>query len=120
MINKPNSKGIALFITLTLLLLLSIIVIAVLLNSYNYVSVSEKQIKRLRALSLAESGIHYAYWKIRVGQDDEGEDIDFDDGNPHTLHPSEGLPEDVAEHISVEVSAPDENNRKTIRSTVTY
>jgi len=120
MINKPKSKGIALFITLTLLLLLSIIVIAVLLNSYNYVSISERQIKRLNALSLAESGIHYAYWKIRVGKNDEGEDMNFDDEVPDELHPSEGIPEDI--DIEVEVSAPDEdqNNRRTIHSTVTY
>ena len=118
MINNSKSRGIALFITLTLLLLLSIIVIAVLLNSYNYASVSERQIRRLRALSLAESGIHYAYWKIMVGQDDEGEDIDFDDGMLHVLHPTEQIPEDI--DIEIQVLPPDENNRKTIRSTVTY
>ncbi len=120
MINKPKSKGIALFITLTLLLLLSIVTIAVLLNSYNYVSISERQIRRLKALSLAESGIHYAYWKIRVGENDEGEAMNFDDEADDELHPSEGIPEDI--DIEVVVSAPDQgqNNRRTIRSTVIY
>ncbi len=133
MIKTSNSKGIALFITLTLLLLLSVIAVAILLNSYNYASVSEGQIKRARAISLAESGIHYAYWKRRSGEDDNGEEVDFDDGNSHVLHLfSDVIPEDVttALHpsdiipegmtIEVEVSAPDENGRKTIHSRVIY
>ncbi|NQV04378.1 MAG: hypothetical protein HQ532_02670 [Candidatus Omnitrophica bacterium] len=113
-----NNKGVALFLSLSLLILLSIVSVVVLLTSYNYASFSEGQIKRLKALSLAESGIHYAYWKVRIGEDDNGEDINFDDGNTHTLHPSDNIPGDMA--IEVAISGPGEGGRKTIRSTVTY
>ena len=63
---KKNNKGIAIFITLVLLFLLSLVAIAVLLTAYNYSSICEGQIKRLKAITSAEAGISYAYWKLRV------------------------------------------------------
>ena len=77
MTSKRN-KGIALFVSLALFLLLSIGVIVVLLSAYNYTNITENQIKRLKALSLAESGINYAYYRIRIG---EGASIDFPSGS---------------------------------------
>lgn len=65
MVTKTGNKGIALFITIALLFLLSLGAIVVLLTAYNYANISENQIKRLKALSAAEAGINYAYWKLR-------------------------------------------------------
>jgi Tfp pilus assembly protein PilX len=64
--NSSNDKGIAIFITLMLLFLLSLAAIAVLLTTYNYNNICEGQIKRTKAINLAESGINYAYWKLRT------------------------------------------------------
>ena len=63
---KKNNRGMALFASLTVMFLLSVTIIVILLTAYNYVTVSETGIKRLNAIALAESGIHYAYWKIRI------------------------------------------------------
>lgn len=64
--NYSNDKGIAIFVTLMLLFLLSLAAIAVLLTAYNYNNICEAQIKRVKAINLAESGINYAYWKLRT------------------------------------------------------
>ncbi len=66
MIKNFNNKGIAIFVTLMFLFLLSLITIAVLLTAYNYNNICEVQIKRIKAINLAESGINYAYWKLRT------------------------------------------------------
>ena len=66
---KKNNKGVAIFITLMLLFLLSLASIAVLLTAYNYNYICEKQIKRIKAIALAEAGINYAYWQLRVDLD---------------------------------------------------
>lgn len=116
--NKHNNKGIALFISLSLLFLLSIGAIVVLLTAYNYANITENQIKRSRAITLAESGINYAYWKIRIGQDDDNNDVDFGDGNPHTLNPPISIPNGWI--IEVVVQDASMSGRKTIQSTVTY
>ena len=64
MSNIYSNKGIALFISLALMFLLSIGAVIVLLTAYNYANVSEDQVKRLRAISLAEAGINYAYYQL--------------------------------------------------------
>lgn len=61
-----NNKGIAIFISLALLFMLSAAVIAVLLTAYNYSSICEGQIKRIKAMNSAEAGINYAYYQLRV------------------------------------------------------
>ncbi|MCX5687273.1 MAG: hypothetical protein NTV71_01275 [Candidatus Omnitrophica bacterium] len=64
--NSNNDKGIAIFVTLMLLFLLSLAAAAVLLTAYNYNNICEVQIRRMKAINLAESGINYAYWKLRT------------------------------------------------------
>ena len=117
-----NSRGIALFISLTLLFLLSIAAVVILLTAYNYANVTENQMRRTRAIVLAEAGVNYAYWKIRIGEDDAGNPVDFGDGNMHTLEPPISLPSATTWDIEVEVEAEDfpASDDKTIRSTVTY
>ena len=108
MCNKHN-KGVALFISLALLFLLSVGAIVVLLTAYNYANISENQIKRLNAITLAEAGINYAYWRIRT------------DGTlsfPCTLIPPISLP--IGFSIEVDIEEDVETGRKTIRSKVTY
>jgi Tfp pilus assembly protein PilX len=61
-----NNKGIAIFISLALLFMLSAAVIAVLLTAYNYNSICEGQIKRIKAINSAEAGINYAYYQLRT------------------------------------------------------
>jgi len=56
-----NNKGIAIFVSLALLFLLSLAAIAVLLTAYNYNSICEGQIKRMKAMASAEAGIVYGY-----------------------------------------------------------
>ena len=63
---KYNNKGIAIFITLMLLFLLSLAAIAVLLTAYNYNNVCEGGIRRLKAITSAEAGVHYAYYQLRT------------------------------------------------------
>jgi Tfp pilus assembly protein PilX len=114
MIFKNYNRGVALFIALALLFLLSIGAIAVLLTAYNYTCVTENQIKRLQAISLAEAGINYAYWKIRIGKDDNGDDIVY----PCELTP----PIDLPSGYSIEVDITEEvvTGKKTIESKVIY
>ncbi|MFA5388256.1 MAG: hypothetical protein WC312_00695 [Candidatus Omnitrophota bacterium] len=70
--NIYNNKGVAIFISLALLFLLSAAAIAVLLTTYNYNSICEGQIKRLKAMVSAEAGINYAYWKLGPNTDEPG------------------------------------------------
>jgi hypothetical protein len=63
-----NNKGIAIFISLMLLFLLSAAIIAVLLTAYNYNSICEGQISRLKAITSAEAGINYAYYQLRTNE----------------------------------------------------
>ncbi len=65
MINNFNNKGIALFISIALLFLLSVAAIAVLRTAYNYNYVCENEIKRVKAITSAESGINYAFYKLK-------------------------------------------------------
>ena len=67
-----NNKGIAIFIALMLLFLLSLAAIAVLLTAYNYNNICEGQIRRLKAMTSAEAGINYAYWKLGPKTDEPG------------------------------------------------
>jgi len=118
MIMKYNNKGIALFISLALLLLLSVGAVVVLVVAYNYSIITENHIKRTQALSAAESGVHYAYWKIRIGKDDSNNDVDFGDGTKHTLTPPITLP--TGWTIQVDVQDIGITGRKTIDSKITY
>jgi len=106
-----NNKGVAIFITLMLLFLLSLIAISTLLTAYNYNNICEAQASRLRALALAESGVHYAYWKIRIGEDDDGNPISY----PCALHP--GIPIPAGWSIQVDITDDDPHE---IQSKVTY
>ena len=63
---KNHNKGVALFMTLMLLFLLSLIVAAILITTYNYNNICEEQAKRTKAMTLAEAGIHYAFWQLRT------------------------------------------------------
>jgi len=63
--NYSNDKGMAIFITLALLFLLSLLAISVLMTAYNYNSICEGQIKRLKAITSAEAGINYVYYQLR-------------------------------------------------------
>ena len=107
-----NNRGVALFISLVVLLLLSLLTIAVLLTAYNYASITENKINRLKALTLAESGVHYACWKIRIGEDDAGNPISF----PCVLIP----PMLLEGGWSIEVEIKEDSGQKTIDSKVTY
>jgi len=103
MINGLRNRGIALFISIGLLFLLSVGIIVVLLTAYNYTLITERQIKRIRALTLAEAGINYAYWQLRVNPGYTGSTITPDESG----------------YDVVIVVTPDAGRNK-IRSTVTY
>ncbi len=79
MINSLRNRGIALFISIALLFLLSVGTIVVLLIAYNYTLITERQIKRLRALTLAEAGINHAYWQLRTDPSYTGSTITPDE-----------------------------------------
>ncbi len=108
-----HKKGVVLFVTLSILLLLSIGVAVVLLAAYNYANVTENQIRRTRAIALAEAGINYAYWKIRVGD----ASIVYPCA-PCTLEPPISLPT-IDWDIEVDITGT-ANGRKTVESKVTY
>ena len=112
-----DKKGVVLFVTLSILLLLSMGAVVVLLTAYNYANVTENQIRRARAIALAEAGINYVYWKIRVGQDDNGDPISYPCA-PCTLNPPISLPA-AGWAIQVDITGT-ENGRKTVESKVTY
>jgi type II secretory pathway component PulK len=109
-----SRKGVALFIAVALLFLLSVTIAVVLLSAYNYANISEKQIQRSRAIKMAEAGISYAYWKIRIGQDDYGDPIVY----PCVLTPPITLP--LGWSIRVDVSDDPSTGKKTINSSVSY
>jgi len=116
--NIRENKGMALFIALTLMFLLAIGVIVVLLTAFDYANITENQIRRAQAFAIAESGINYAYWKIRIDQDDGGASpIVY----PCTLTPPIAMPQGFTVQVNVEeVTGPSLTPRKRIRSTVTY
>ena len=119
-----RNKGIALFIALALLLLLSIGVAVFLLNTYRHVNINEAIANRARAMLIAESGIAYAYWKIRVGEDDAGSPVDFYDGNLYTLDPTaqatSPMPIPTGWTIAIDVQDIGSTGTITIDSTVDY
>ncbi|NQT74908.1 MAG: hypothetical protein HQ566_00120 [Candidatus Omnitrophica bacterium] len=84
---KNSKRGVALFITLMILFLLSIVTVVVLLTAYNYANVTENQIKRMRAITLAEAGIHYAYFKLRT--DPAYSTTYIDEASADTINPDE-------------------------------
>lgn len=102
-----NNKGTALFITMAVVLLLAILVIVVLLTAYNYSQISFKLISRAKAISAAESGISYAYWKVRTDP---------------TFNPSQASP-DTSLYINghqVSVWIDSSSGRTKVRSKVVY
>ncbi len=114
---RYNKKGIALFVVISIMFLLSIGSAVILLTAYNYANLTENQIRRSRAMVLAEAGINYAYWKIRIGEDDTGAPITY----PCTLTPPISLPSIAGWVIQVDVDwDPDLPSRLKIDSTVTY
>ena len=66
MLKKLKNKGIALFVTLALLLLLSMAVAVFLITSYNSANINEALYRRQRALTVAEAGLHYAFYQLRL------------------------------------------------------
>lgn len=111
---KESNKGVAFFISLALLLLLSIGAATFYIIAYNYANISEGLSRGLRAITLAESGINYAYWKIRIGEDDNNNPLTF----PTTLTPPISIP--TGWTIQVDITEDAVTGRKTIRSTVNY
>ncbi|MDP2910739.1 MAG: hypothetical protein Q8N76_00125 [Candidatus Omnitrophota bacterium] len=108
---KKYNKGIAIFIALMLLFLLSLAAIAVLLTAYNYNNICEGQTRRLKAMSSAESGINYVYWKLRTDPTSV-----ITSPGPTTTNLSINGSNDVA----VTITGPDSNGRYTIQSKGTY
>ncbi len=116
--NTFNKRGIALFITLALLFLLSVSAIVVLLMAYNYANVTQNQMNRSKAILYAESGIHYAYWKIRINEDDAGDPMtDYFPGTC-TLTPSMTLP--TGWSVEVDVTDDGTGNPKSLQARVEY
>ena len=114
MLSKNSKKGVALFIALALMFLLSICAVVTLLTAYNYANISENQINRSRAMNISESGINYAYWKIRVKQDDAGGPITY----PCILTLPISLP--AGWSVRVDIAEDPFTGTKTISSKVTY
>ena len=122
-----RNKGIALFIALALLLLLSIGIAVFLLNTYRHVNINEAIASRARAMLVAESGIAFAYWRIRIDQNQLGGSMA--QGGTYTFDTSipmnSSLP--VGWSIQVDVITPGTpmgpiipGAQKTINSKVTY
>jgi Tfp pilus assembly protein PilX len=103
-----NNKGIAIFISLSLLFLLSLVVIVVMLTSYNYFQITEKQIKRTKAIAWSEAGLSYAYYKLRV---DPANYTNINATRPTELNSS---------GVILNVTWDGSNNSYTIKSKVVY
>ncbi|MFH1783200.1 MAG: hypothetical protein ABH848_06250 [Candidatus Omnitrophota bacterium] len=103
---KINNKGVALIITLAYSLFLILLVFAVLLRAVTYSNVTENNLQRMRAITLAEAAMSYAYWYMATDQnssrsseqfwdmDEENARFifpsDFTDPNPYPNGPSAG------------------------------
>lgn len=108
---NSHKKGVALFIALALLFLLSVTAAVVLLSAYNHANISENQIKRLKAISSAEAGINYAYWKMRT---------DPDYPSTHTDELTADVISPGANGHDVKIWIESVSGRNAIRSKVTY
>ncbi|MBU1148004.1 MAG: hypothetical protein KKD11_06585 [Candidatus Omnitrophica bacterium] len=119
-----NKKGVALFISLALLLLLSIGAIVFLLTAYNSVNINEAIARKKRAIIVAEAGINYAYWKIRINEDADGDPMSdyFPSPGTCTFTSEDGdIPISLLPDWTLQVDVVDSGTgRKTINSTVTY
>jgi Tfp pilus assembly protein PilX len=100
-----NNKGMVLHIAMFIVLLLTIVSVLVLLTVYNYANITENQIKRERAIILAEAGINYASWKLRTDPFYTGSTID---------------PGSDGRNVVITVSGGPLPNRCIIQSKVTY
>jgi len=115
-----NNKGVALFISLALLLLLSTGAIVFLLTAYNSVNINEAIARKKRAIIVAEAGINYAHWKIRINEDDDGDPMSDYFPVPGTCT-LEDTPISLLPDWTLQVDIVDSGTgRKTINSTVTY
>ena len=117
MLKKLKNKGIALFVTLALLLLLSMAVAVFLITSYNSANINESLYRRERALVVAEAGLNYAYWKIRIDRDDAGGPMSDYFPGTCTLTPPISIPTGWTLQVDVEDTG---TGRKTVSSTVNY
>ena len=106
-----SNKGVAIFITLMLLFLLSLLAAAVLLTAYNYNNICEGQIRRLKAIASAESGINYAYYQLRT--DASAFVASYDENNPCPVSINSGIT------VGVWATGP-VSGRYTIKSKATY
>ena len=118
--NIFRNKGIAFFIALNLLILLSIGAAVFLLNTYRHVNINEAISNRTRAILIAESGIAYAYWRIRIDQDQSGGSMAG--ANIYTFDTSIPINSSLSSAWSlvVKVTEPGGGSPKTIDSIVTY
>lgn len=119
-----NNKGIALFVGIALVLLLSMTALAFLISAYNSGNINESLARRARAITVAEAGINYAFWKIRINEDDTGSPMSdyFPVPGECILEPPISVP--AGWDVEVNVQYPDSGSpypgSKTVRSTVTY
>jgi len=112
-----NNRGLAFFISLTLLLLLSMGITVFLLTSYNSANINEALVRRSKAITIAEAGINYAYWKIRINEDDDGDPMSDSFPGTCTLTPPISVPTGWSVDVAVEDTG---SSPKTIRSRVVY
>ena len=68
-----NNKGLAFFISLSLSLILSLSIAFFLVSSYNSANVNEALARRARAIVIAEAGINYTLYQLRVDPSYAGE-----------------------------------------------
>ncbi|MBU1006286.1 MAG: hypothetical protein KKH08_01670 [Candidatus Omnitrophica bacterium] len=112
-----NNKGIAFAVSIALVLLLSITAIVFLVSAYNSVTINESLARRARAITRAEAGINYAFWKIRINEDDSGDPMSDYFPGTCTLTPPITIPTGWSIQVSVEDNGLDP---KTVKSTVNY
>lgn len=119
-----NNKGIAFFVSLALVLLLSMAAVVFLVSAYNSSNIAEGLLRRARAITVAEAGINYAFWKIRIDEDDSTPPTPMSDYFPGTctLSPPISIPTGWSVEVSVQDPDPDSPypELKTVRSTVNY
>ncbi len=112
-----NNKGIAFFVSLALVLLLSMAAFVFLVSAYNSSNINESLLRRARAITIAEAGINYAFWKIRINEDDIGNPMSGYFPGTCTLSPSISIPTGWSVEVTVQDTGTDP---KTVRSTVNY
>ena len=112
-----NNKGIAFFVSLALVLLLSMAAFVFLVSAYNSSNINESLARRARAITIAEAGINYAFWKIRINEDDSGSPMSDYFPGTCTLSPPISIPTGWSAQVAVQDTG---TGVKTVRSTVNY